>query len=186
MTSVSEDALDQVRKAFGRVAYTHKVHEKDAERLRQAANLLKLANVIVVGIGATTAIIAPLLEQGWAAWAAAASAVTALAFAVYQLSFDPVGDAHRHSIAAKSYLALRNQYETLLVDAPGLDSVTFGARRDHLILAHDQLDRTAPPTTARAYRKAREALRGSESLDFSDEEYFHLAVVSTEEPSRPS
>lgn len=174
MVSVPDDALTEVRNAFGRVAYTHKTHEKDAERQRGFATAVKVANVVVIGITAAAAILAPLLTETWVAWVAALSAILALVFAVFQLSFDPAGDANRHTLAAKSYLTLRNQYRQLIADADGLALDEFRARRDRLSSTLEHLDRTAPPTSPKAYQAARQALRGTENLTFTDEEYDHL------------
>lgn len=174
MASVPDDTLAEVRNTFGRVAYTHKTHEKDAEQKQARAQGIKIANVAVIGVAAAAAILAPLLDTAWAAWLAAASAILALMFAAFQLSFDPAGEANSHTLAAKSYLALRNDYRRLIADASGLDADTFRARRDELAATLEHLDRTTPPTSPKAYEKAREALRGTEELTFSDDEYRHL------------
>lgn len=182
MASVPDDTLAEVRNTFGRVAYTHKTHEKDAERKQARAKGIKIANVVVIGVTAAAAIIAPLVDTAGAAWLAAVSAIVALVFAAFQLSFDPAGEANSHTLAAKSYLALRNDYRRLIADAPGLDADSFRARRDVLATTLEHLDRTAPPTSPNAYEKAREALGGTEELTFTDDEYRHLLDGSAPDP----
>lgn len=174
MASVPDEVLAEVRNTFGRVAYTHKTHEKDAERKHAHARWIKIGNVVVIGATAAAAVLAPLLGTSEAAWTAAGSAILALMFAAFQLSFDPAGEANKHVLAAKSYLALRNEYRRLVADAPGLDADTFRDTRGRLAGTLDQLDQTAPPTSPRAYEKARQALRGTEELTFTDDEYAHL------------
>lgn len=174
MASAPDDVLTELRNTFGRVAYTHKTHEKDAERKQRAASSLKVANVVVIGVTTAAAILAPLLSSSVAAWIAAASAILALVFASFQLSFDPSREANAHTLAAKSYLALRNDYRRLIADAGDLDLVELRARRNQLAGTLDHLDRTAPPTSPQAYEHARAALRGAEELTFSDDEYGHL------------
>jgi len=172
--SVPDDVLAEIRNTFGRVAYTHKTHEKDAERKQQSASRIKIANVAVIGLTAAAAILAPLLASAWAAWVAALSAIVALAFAAFQLSFDPAGEANAHTLAAKSYLTLRNDYRRLIADAVDLDPTELRARRERLARTLDHLDRTAPPTSPKAYEQARKALRGTEELTFTEDEYNHL------------
>lgn len=174
MGSAPDGVLTEIRNTFGRVAYTHKTHEKDAERKQAAARRIKIANVAVIGLTAASAIMAPLLASTCAAWVAAASAVLALVFAAFQLSFDPAREANAHTLAAKSYLALRNDYRRLIADASDLDAAGLRARRDQLAGTLDHLDRTAPPTSPQAYAQAREALGGAEELTFTDDEYRHL------------
>jgi hypothetical protein len=132
------------------------------------------------------AVLAPLLDASSAAWAAAVSAIAALMFAAFQLSFDPAGGANSHVLAAKSYLALRNDFRRLISDAPGLESDGFRERRDQLAGTLEHLDRTAPPTSPRAYAMAREALRGTEELTFSEDEYAHLLDPIMEKTRRHS
>jgi len=43
-----ETLLDNVRESFGRVVYTHKAHEKMADRLSQKVRLLKWAELILI------------------------------------------------------------------------------------------------------------------------------------------
>ena len=100
--------------------------------------------------------------------------VVAVVFAAFQLSFDPAGDANAHTLAAKSYLALRNEYRRLIADASGLNASDLRARRDSLARQLDHLDRTAPSTSPQAYERARQALGGTEELTFTDAEYGRL------------
>jgi len=176
MTSVPDPVLQEVKETFGKVAYTHKTHEKEAERAERSGRQMKVANVVVIGLTAAAALIAPLIESDAAAWVAFVAALLALVFAAYQLSFDPAAAATRHRLAAKSYLALRNDYRRLLADAEAgeLTLGEFQERRDLLARELTHLDHGAPQTSARAYQAAREALLGSEELTFTEEEYRHL------------
>lgn len=184
MASVPDEVFAEVRNTYGRVAYTHKTHEKDAERKRGQAWWIKIDNVAVIGVTAAAAILAPLLETAWAAWVAAASAIIALVFAAFQLSFDPAGEANGHTLAAKSYLALRDDYRRLIADAGGLSLDILRARRDELAKTLQRLNESAPPTSNKAYDQARQALRGTEELAFSDEEYLHLLDPRTDDAGR--
>lgn len=176
MASVPEPVPKEAKEAFGRVAFTHKTHEKEAELKETAARRIKVANVAVIGLTAAAALAAPLVQSTAAAWLAVLSALLALVFAAFQLSFDPAADATRQRLAAKSYLALRNDYRRLIADAQAGD-LTPGAlrdRRDALARELDHLDRTAPQTSPKAYETARAALLGAEELMFTDDEYRHL------------
>lgn len=176
MTSSAEPLLADVKETFGRVTYTHKTHEKDAERSEKSARRIKGLSVLIVGVTAAAALAAPLLDSDVAAWTAAVAGVIGLVFAAYQLAYDPAADAARHRLAAKSFLTLRDDYRRLLADAQagGLSPRALRARRDQLARELGHLHRTAHQTTPQAYQKAREALQGSEELSFSESEYRHL------------
>lgn len=176
MTSVPDPILGEIKETFGRVAYTHKTQEKDAELKVNAARRIKITNLIIIGVTAAAAVVAPLLQSSVAAWTAAVAAVIASVFAALQLSFDPAAEATSHRVAAKAYLALRNEYRTLLADihagAVSVDKVR--TRRDALARELAHLDSTAPQTSRKAYAAARAALRGAEALTFDDDEYRKL------------
>lgn len=174
MDSAPNDVLIEIRNTFGRIAYTHKTHEKVAEHKQLAAALIKIANVIVIGLTAAAALLAPLLDSPSAAWVAAVSAILALVFAAFQISFEPSREANSHTLAAKSYLALRNDYRRLIADVAHLDPAELRLRRDLLARTLDHLDRLAPPTSPLAYERARVALGGAEELTFTDDEFNRL------------
>lgn len=182
MASVPEPVFKEATETFGRVAYTHKTHEKQAELKETAARSIKVLNLAVIGLTATAALAAPLVQSTAAAWLAVLSALVALLFAAFQLSFDPAADATRQRLAAKSYLALRNDYRRLIADAQAGDLIpaAFRDRRDALARELDHLDRTAPQTSPRSYEMARAALQGTEELTFTDNEYRHL--LAPEQP----
>jgi Pyruvate/2-oxoacid:ferredoxin oxidoreductase gamma subunit len=183
MASVPEPVMKEAKETFGRVAYTHKTHEKEAELKETAGRRIKVTNVAVLGFTAAAALAAPLIQSTAAAWLAVSSALVALVFAAFQLSFDPAADATRQRLAAKSYLALRNDYRRLIADvqADGLTQSALRDRRDALARELDHLERIAPPTSPRAYEAARTALRGTEELTFTDDEYRHLLGSGSDE-----
>ncbi|GAA4126037.1 SLATT domain-containing protein [Knoellia locipacati] len=176
MPSVPDAVLRETKETFGRVAYTHKTHEKQAELKQASAWRIRVANVVVIGLAAGAALIAPLIRSSPAAWLAFVAGLVGFVFTVLQLSFDPASEASSHQLAAKSYLVLRNEYRRLIADAEvgdqGIDELR--ARRDALARELSHLERAAPPTSAKAYMLAREALRGAEELSFTQDEYRHL------------
>lgn len=186
MDSVPEPLLEEIKETFGRVAYTHKTHEKEAEWREITGRQIRIANVAVIGVTAAAALVAPLLQSTAAAWPAVSSALVALVFAAFQLTVDPAADATRQRLAAKSYLTLRNDYRRLIADvqAGGVVQSVLRSRRDLLARELDHLERVAPPTTARAYRTARSALQSSEELTFTDDEYRHLLGTGSSNPSQ--
>jgi hypothetical protein len=170
--SDSDPFLAEIRSTYGRVAYTHKTHEKDAEIRSANARRLRVANVAVFGIAAVAAVIAPLLQSGVAAWVAAVSTVIGFVFSALQLSFDPAAEAAAHRMAAKSYLSIRNELAKLIADCRSTASVTpaLRGRRDDLGERMRIADDLAPQTSQRAYAVAQDAIKNGDELTFSEEE----------------
>lgn len=173
MTSSEDNAvLAEIRQTFGRVAVTHKTHEKEAERKVRQNLALTWTNltVITLTLGATLAV--PLTEGLAAEIVSICSATVAFGFACVQLSFQPQRSAEEHRTCAKEFLGIRDQYLALIADqsdeAISLDELR--AKRQMLSVRLNELFAHAPQTSASSYKKAEKALGSSESLTFSDKE----------------
>lgn len=176
MTSGGDPIVSEIERTFGAVTYTHKTQEKAGDRQQTWATVISWTNVFVIGMTALAAFLAPLVAASWVAWLAACCGAAGLIFTVVQLSFDAAKKAAAHRGAAKSYLALRNDYLRLLADvkAGALGTDELRERRNVLGWRLEQIDNMAPSTSARDYSKARAAIQGTEELTFSEEELDHL------------
>lgn len=173
--SVHDAILAEIRETFGRLAYTHKTQEKQAERDTAASRRLRWWNVVVLAVTLGAALAAPLLNSVWAAWISALGALIAFVFATVQLSFEPQRDASDHRLAAKMVLLLRDDYARLIADAKsGVDMEQLRARRDELAARASLLHTLAPQTDSVAYQQARDALAGTEELAFTPQELDRL------------
>lgn len=83
----------------------------------------------------------------------------ALAFVIFQFSFDPAGSADKHRIAAKELWCIREKYCNLLADLRrGVAEDDVARRRDELTDELSAIYAHAPDTSSRAYAKAQRAL----------------------------
>lgn len=163
--------LSNLRQDYGRLVYTHKTHEKEAERKVAQSLWLTWLNLIVVTATLASTLAMPLLRDTWAQWVPVASAVIAFGFGTAQLSFQPQREAAEHRAAAKAFLNLRDDFARLIADAhatPG--AADLRGRRDILTARLAELYAYAPQTSHAAYKRAREALAGKEELVFSEDE----------------
>jgi hypothetical protein len=169
--SADEAFMSELRQTFGRLVYTHKVHEKEAERKVRQTFWLTWGNLTVITTVLATTLAMPLLRGTDARWLPVASAVIAFGFAAAQLSFQPQAEASEQRSAAKSFLNLRDDYLRLIADAQaGIRAEVLRARRDVLTGRLAELHSYAPQTSAAAYQRAQQALGASEELTFSDSE----------------
>jgi hypothetical protein len=171
--------LKVIRESFGRVCYSHKTHEKDAEMLTETASKVKWVNIILIGITSGTLLTTFFGGQQLLIVSAIFSALT-LAFSIFQLSFDPQDEAVRHKHAANSLWLIREKYISLMTDIINLSikQDTIVKRRDDLINELDVVYKSAPTTSGKAYKKAQKALQLDEELTFKDKEIDQLLPES--------
>lgn len=187
MDSPRDAFLAEVRETYGRLVYTHKTQEKQAEWHTATGRRFRIWNVVVLAVTLGAALTAPLLDSKAAAWVGAVGALVAFVFAAVQLSFDPQKAAADHRLAAKTLLALRDDYARLIADAKsgvGLDRLR--ARRDELATRASLLHTLVPQTDNAAYQLARSALAGTEELTFTPIELDRMLPTALRERPTPA
>lgn len=166
----------QIRECYGRCAYTHKTHEKMAERLHSRHKKGKWANIVLSSLitgGAVSVIFAKgAVWEGYAGYATAALSILSLIFNAYLKDLDPGALAQRHREAASDIWNVREAYLSLITDIIGQSSdlPTLRQRRDGLQAALHKIYHAAPHTDGKAYGKAQDALKNNEDLTFSEGE----------------
>lgn len=173
--STSEGSLDPhvqaIRESFGRVVYSHKTHEKAREHASRWAAIVKWINITLTTITSTTLIGTIITSERAFLYTGSVLSTLTLAFAIFQLSFDPGKEAERHRTTAKALWYVREKYIHLLTDIESdPSSVDIPSRRDELMEELRKIYELAPDTTGRAYSAASKALKFSEDMTFSNEE----------------
>ena len=167
--------LAQVREAFGRVVYSHKTQEKQADlcfrkhRIQQAA-------LIVFTAASTGTFLAALLGNFVTPKFASlttsfiALVVTALTLATKSFKFGEEAEAHR-DIASRLW-DVRESYLSLIADlmSGATPVVDARIRRDELQEATRATYSDAPRTTAKAFRQASAGLKTNEEMTFTSGE----------------
>ncbi|MCM2417663.1 SLATT domain-containing protein [Streptomyces sp. RKAG293] len=160
-----------IRESFGRVVYSHKTHEKAREIASTRAVVVKWINIGLTALTSTSILGTVITDQKALLYVSVGLATLALAFTIFQLSFDPAKEAERHRSAANELWYVREKYVHLLSDiATEPASVDIVKRRDELIEELKAIYKLAPDTTGRAYRRAQTALQINEDLTFTNEE----------------
>lgn len=179
----------QLRECFGRVAYSHKTHEKSADLLQARLHRLKTAEIVLSAITTTGLITALSTAPEAARYAAGVTAVFSaalFALATYTKDFDLGAKSQSHKDAADGLWDIREAFLSLLTDARSgrLDDATACERRDQLQGDLAVAYRSAPRTFPKAYAEAQKALQVSEDLTFSDDEIDALlpAALRKERP----
>lgn len=177
VTSLDRDkhVLAQVREAFGRVVYSHKTHEKQADlcfrKHRWQQGLL--VGFTTVSAGTFLAAVLGLVDNPILtslATSAIALVVSGLSLAAKSFRYAEESEAHR-DIAARLW-DVRETYLSLIADLMSGTLLPADARvrRDQLQEATRKAYAEAPRTTAKAYSKAQDGLKNNEELTFTSRE----------------
>jgi hypothetical protein len=174
-----ERLMAQIREIYGRVAYTHKTHEKQADMCADLNRRQRFIKVVLTAIssGAFLASISGLLlNQQWAALVTSFIAVLVSAASLGDKAFRHGEEMQEHRDTAAKLWGLRESYLSLIVDL-GSQSITGTAgraERDRLQHQVEAIVSDAPRTTSKAYARAQDALQHREDLTFSESEIDQL------------
>ncbi|OSI64705.1 MULTISPECIES: SLATT domain-containing protein [Bradyrhizobium] len=163
----------QVRELYGRCAYTHKTHEKMAERASTRLWRVKWAQIVLSAL-TTGGAIGVLFDKASTIFplATAALSISMLILNSYVKDLDPGQDAQIHRDTASDIWDVREAYLSLLTDirdqAFSLDDLR--SRRDKLQAQLHAIYKAAPHTNGKAYGEAQDALKNKEDLTFTDAE----------------
>lgn len=162
----------QIRELYGRVAYTHKTHEKMAEKKASLQSQIKLWQIGLSAVATSGAIGVIVTDDAFAKVVTALFAVATLGVSTYVKDIDPGALAQKHRQIGSDLWNIREAYLSLLTDirddTQSLEALK--ARRDELQAHLHEIYKQAPHTDGDAYAKAQKALKHNEDLTFSDGE----------------
>ena len=163
----------QFRECFGRVAYTHKTHEKCADIYHRRMRCIKGLQIILSATTATGALSVIFLNDNWffSVLVAVVSTIL-LCLNIYTSEYDLSELAQKHATSAGDLWNVRESYLSLLVDIDDepIDINGLRQRRDELQETLKDIYKVAPRTLPKAYRMAQDALQLNEELTFSNKE----------------
>ncbi|MFH1718537.1 MAG: SLATT domain-containing protein [Planctomycetota bacterium] len=172
INDASRKFLGLVRELYGRVAWTHKTHEKDREIWSGKVCLMRWVNVVLIGITSILATVGAISNSQMVFVATSIFGAMSTAFVVYQLSFNPEKSEAEHRMVAKRLLYLRDQYLILIQEAMS-GRTPIEELQNRLESLHREASivyEYAPDSSSKAYTAASEALKTKEELTFSREE----------------
>lgn len=167
--------LAQVRESFGRVAYSQKTHEKQADIcfVRHRWQQGTLIGLTAVSSGTFLATAVGLLGNPIVASLVTASialAVTWISLGAKTFKFADEADAHRR--IASELWDVRESYISLIADLMSGTVTRTGAReqRNELQEKARAAYSGAPRTSSKAYARAQDGLKNNEELTFTSRE----------------
>lgn len=161
----------QLREMYGRVAYTHKTHEKMADGYISRYKKIKTVEILLSAISSGSLLYAVLGDSRCATILGAVLSTILLVLTLYFKEASLGELSQKHTVVASKLWGIREALLSLLADmhdGRGLEEVRIA--RDQLNGKLEDIYKNAPRTDSKAYAKAQEALKDSEELYFSDEE----------------
>ena len=167
--------LAQVRESFGRVVYSHKTHEKQADLCFIYHRRLQKILITLTAISSGTFLASLLGIVVSPIWSSVVTSFIALLVTVVSLStekfkFEKGAEAHRDT--ASSLWNIRESYLSLISDlmAGTIPAQDARIRRDQLQEEARMAYAGAPRTGDKAYAKASEGLQKNEEMTFRSDE----------------
>lgn len=163
---------EQIRECFGRVAWSHKTHEKCSDILTTRLNRIKLWQIILSATTTTGIMVAVFGESKEIGILSAVFSFLLTVLNTYVKQYDMGGLAQKHADAAVDLWNIRESYLSLLTDIRSGRAEDDKIRKYRDTLQEKLLEvyRGSPRTIAKAYKEATKALKKLEELTFSDEE----------------
>lgn len=167
--------LAQARESFGRVVYSHKTHEKQADICFAKHRLLQGVLIFLTAVSSGTFLVAvlgllddPIMTS--IVTSSIALLVTWISLGAKTFRFADESDTHR-GIASQLW-DVRESYISLIGDLmSGTASDAEGrARRDELQAATLDAYSDAPRTSAKAFKRAQDGLKNNEEMTFTSRE----------------
>jgi hypothetical protein len=161
---------DQIRECYGRVVYTHKTHERMADRCANTLRVYKLSQIALSALTTAGAVGVVVRDETWIEVATAVVSFATLFVAAYLKDVDPGAIAQKHRDAAAKLWNIRECYLSLLTDLSRLPHEAAIERRDELQAMLAAVYAGSPQTNGKAYKEAQDRLKSMEDLTFTDAE----------------
>lgn len=162
----------QIRECYGRVVYSHVVHEKCADIYLKRLTSINNWQIYLSAVTTGTLLISLFGESKLGTVIGAIFSTILLALNTYAKDYDLEKLAQKHSDTAAKLWGIRESYLSLLTDmrsnSLSLDQVQ--AKRDALQNSLESIYQNAPRTIEQDYKLAQKALKVDEQMTFSNEE----------------
>lgn len=161
----------QLREMYGRVAYTHKTHEKMADGYIRRYRKIKGAEIALSAISSGSLMFAVFGDSKAGTVLGAILSTVLLGLSLYFKEASLGEQAQKHTEVAAKLWGIRESLLSLLADMhDGRDIEEIRKQRDQLNANLERIYKGAPRTDSAAYAGAQNALKNAEELYFSDEE----------------
>lgn len=152
--------LATAREFYGRLVYSHKVHEQEREIWSEKVCAMNRYNIWIAGFTTFLAVVAVKFPAAWAVLATAISATATVCFVIWQASADPSSKEAKHRMVAKEMLWCREQMLLLIAACHTATPIDQLQNRIEMLTREiSTVYKFAPDTSAEAYERADKMLK---------------------------
>ena len=167
--------LSQVRESFGRVVYSHKVHEKQADICFSKHRWQQGVLIGLTAIGSVTfltEVVGLLANRTAASLTTSLVALLVTWASLGAKTFNYFEEAEAHRATASQLWTVRESYISLITDlmSGDISGVDAQVRRDELQEKVYAIYSVAPRTSGRAFKRAQDGLKNNEEMTFNPRE----------------
>ncbi|WP_198674431.1 SLATT domain-containing protein [Microcella alkaliphila] len=167
--------LAQVRESFGRVVYSHKTHEKQADICFRKHRWQQGALIALTAVGSGTFLVAVVGLVGDPVLTSLTTSTIALLVTWLSLgakTFRFADESHAHRDIASRLWDVRESYLSLISDlmSEDISDVPARSRRDELQQATRAAYADAPRASWKAFKSAQRGLKHNEEMTFTSRE----------------
>jgi hypothetical protein len=156
---------------YGRVAYTHKSHEKMADGYVRHYKCIKKIEIGLSALASSSLVLSILGDSKSGTIFGAFLSTVLLGLTLYFKEASLGEQAQKHTTVASKLWGVREQLLSLLIDMrDGRPTEEIRRERDIANQVLEEIYKGAPRTDTRAYAAAQRALKSEEDLYFSDAE----------------
>jgi hypothetical protein len=163
---------DSVRNTFGRVMWSHKIQEKQADILAGLSSQIMWANIILASFTSAGVVSTVFLDRYWMKLASALVSFLSAAAAALSKQLDLTDRVKVHRKAATDYLSVKDRLQILLMMIHLQQEPFDNLEKEYISLAAsvDAINAQAPQTTDSAVARASRALHVGKDDEITDDE----------------
>lgn len=169
---------EEIRQIYGRTAYSHKTHEKQADLELGLYSKLTNSQIVFSALTASSLILAVFGDNKYATITGALFATLQFGLNIYLKEINLQEKAGSHSTTAHSLWRVREDLSTLITDMNDkrIDVENVLTMRASLLETLEKIYSSELRTTPKAYKMAQNAIKKSGDLSFSEQELDNLIV----------
>ena len=164
----------QIRECFGRIVWTHKIHEKCSDIYAEQLKQLKIIEIVLSALTTTSLLSSILIDQKVGTIIGVLFSTIILIITIYTKDYDLGKLSQNHAEVAHELWNIRESYLSLITDIKAniLSFEQIQIRRDKLQKQTNKVYENAPRTNYKAYQQVSKALNKNGQVNVGQEMTF--------------
>ena len=169
---IKNNVMDYLRKLYASCVWTHKIQEKESERLRNIDSALKIVNIFVLALSSSGLFSIIFMDNFILKLATTILSFIGLATSLFSMGTDYKERANKHKDSALDFLELRNDIEACLsdIDIDRFLEEELLEKKDFFETKYSDLCRKSSSASKIAVKRASKALKVYKDNSYTEDE----------------